>query len=170
MVCEFNSRVNKVSSVMLCKHMQAVHYRYMCCTSLWHWISCKIRICIFGLAINFRAAPIVMKLNFNYSFQGSYGWSPSTLKIICLFVNLEGRWCWWCRGVNSSFSGKCRRFLWQSGHNYVWGCSQVKHGPMSLTCSPPQTERGWGALSLFSIILRATQIQMSADKKKERET
>lgn len=43
------------------------------------------------MAINFQAAPIVMKLNFNYSFQGSYGWSPSTLKIICLFVNLEGR-------------------------------------------------------------------------------
>lgn len=46
--------------------------------------------CISGMAINFQAAPIVMKLNFNYSFQGSYGWRPGALKIICLFVNLGG--------------------------------------------------------------------------------
>lgn len=50
----------------------------------------------------------------------------------------------------------------------------MQHGPMSLTCSPPQTERGLGVgglggvLSLFSIILRETQIQMSTDFKKKK--
>lgn len=24
------------------------------------------------------------------------------------------------------------------------GCSQARHGPMSLTCSPPRTVRDWG--------------------------
>lgn len=115
------------------------------CTSLYctssQWISCKMKSCILGMAINFQAAPIVMKLNFNYSFQGSYGWSPSTLKIICLFVNLEVG--------GGGHSGECEHFLWQSDNNYVWGRSQAQHGPMSLTCSPPQTERGWGVVIIF---------------------
>lgn len=62
-----------------------------CTSSRWQTISCKMKVCILGMAINFQAVPIIMKLNFNYSFQGSYGWSPSTLKIICFFVNLEGQ-------------------------------------------------------------------------------
>lgn len=41
---------------------------YYCTSSLCQRISCKMQICILGMAINFQTAPIVMKLNFNYSF------------------------------------------------------------------------------------------------------
>lgn len=103
-------------------------------------ISCKNRICVSEKAINFQAAPIIMKLNFNYSFQGSYSRSPGTAEIIWLFVHLQGSGG---KDLYSSRGGECRRFLWQSDYNYVRGRSQPRHSPVSLTCCPPQSERGW---------------------------
>lgn len=54
-------------------------------TPSWLGISCKMRNCSIDMAINYRAAPIVMKLNFNYSFLRGCGRSRGAQKIICLF-------------------------------------------------------------------------------------
>lgn len=70
-------------------------------TPSWLGISCKMRNCSIDMAINYRAAPIVMKLNFNYSFLRGCGRSRGAQKIICLFFFFTGG----CGGEQQVWAG-----------------------------------------------------------------